>query len=150
MIERPRLIQEEYLDTDWAPWKVLVICQCLNLAAWPVAEIVAKELFERFPGPYDCDEVSLDPEMESFKELFGIVRCIGFGNKRIKYLVEMSRQYTHCYEIYHETYDRYPIMKFNGCGEYANDAWTLMVLGKRCAPRDKHLMRYAVKKGLLP
>lgn len=73
----------------------------------------------------------------------------GFGNKRIKYLVEMSRQYTRCYEIYHERYDRYDIMKFNGCGEYANDAWTLMVLGQKCSPRDKHLMRYAVKRGLL-
>ena len=42
---------------------------------------MAKELFERFPGPYDCDEVSLDPETESFKDLFEVVRCLGSATR---------------------------------------------------------------------
>ena len=149
MQDRPQLIQEDYFGTAHWPWKVLVICQCLNMATWPVAEVVAAELFNMYQDPYACDEVCLDLNSASYRELFDVVKQLGFGNKRTRYIVNMSRMYTKEMELYGESYGMYHVDQFPGCGSYAHDAWTLMVLGKPCNPKDKQLHRYAKRVGLL-
>ena len=149
MKDRSQLIQEDYFGTPNWPWKVLVICQCLNMATWPVVEAVAKELFESYPDPYACDEVCLDRESASYREFYNMVRILGFGHKRVKFIVEMSRMYVKAMELYGESYGRYRVEEYPGCGQYAQDAWKVMVLKQSCDPKDKHIRRYAKKVGLL-
>jgi endonuclease III len=149
MKDRPNLIQEDYIGTEHFPWKVLVICQCLNLASWPTVEVVVKDFFERYPDPYTCDEVSLDKNTQSNKALFNLVRFLGFGERRTEYLIQMSREYVGNIRKYEDSYGKYPISKFTGCGKYACDAWDLFVLQRKCRPADKHLKRYAEKVKLM-
>ena len=147
MRDRSQLIQEDYVDEEHFPWKVLLICQCLNRAAWPVAEIVVKEILEIYPDPFEAEDVSLDPESDSYNSLFGVVRCLGFGKNRAKYFVEMSRSYVRCLEVYGDRYFRYPVKSFAGCGQYAEDAWTLFVLRRPCEPKDRLLRNYVERMG---
>ena len=149
MKDRLNLIQEDYVGSEHYPWRVLVICQCLNLASWPTVEVVVKEFFEKYPDPYACDEVSLDENTDSNRELYELVKYLGFGTRRVSYLVRMSREYVKCMRAYHEVYSSYPVQEFIGCGKYARDAWTLFVLRQKCSPTDKHLRRYAEKMKLL-
>ena len=147
MKDRERLIQEEYVGTEHGPWKVLVICQCLNRSAWPVAEIIVKEIFERYPDPYSMDEISLESIEDTV--LYEIVKSIGLGRQRVENLIKMSRQYTACIKYKKDQYHFYDVRNFRGCGQYAADAWRLFVLKMPCMPLDKHLRRYAEKEKLL-
>ena len=151
MIERPRLVQEDYIDTEHGPWKVLVICQCLNCAAWPMVEVVVKNLFMKYPSPESCDDISLDCDEpnELLADLMNTLRCLGFGSKRANYMINMSRQYVTGQRVFGDRYDRYRIAEFAGCGRYALDAWDLFVLKRPCDPKDIHLRRYAIRAGLL-
>jgi len=133
---RKRLIQEDYVDTDYGPWKVLVICQCLNQATWMVVEKVVEKLFEKYPNPKSVAKA--DP-----LELFEIVRSLGFGARRTDNLIDMSKQYRVQEEEFGDDYELYDILSMEGCGVYALDAWQLFVLKIPCNPKDRHLKRYA-------
>lgn len=146
--DRARLIQEDYIDTDFGPWKVLSVCQCLNRAAWPVAEVVAAELFEAFPNPYVVDDEAV-PGTESYDKAFNILSCLGLGNRRAKFFTRMCWQYTSAISSHKNNLEAYPIEEFMGCGQYAKDAWSLFVLKKACLPNDRLLRKYAERKGLL-
>lgn len=148
MENRERLIQEDYIDTPHGPWKVLVICQCLNLATWMVAEKVVKELFERYPTPYMAGSVVLETDLASRNELLDIYRPLGFSTRRTNQFVMMSRQYASTESRFGDRYEDYQIQGFSGCGRYAEDAWNLFVLKKPLEPNDRHLMRYAMRVGL--
>lgn len=135
MEDRDKLIQEEYIDTEYGPWKVLVICQCLNQATWVVVERIVNELFRIFPNPQAMREA--DP-----MEVFEIVRDLGFGARRTDFLISMSKSYRDQFEEYGQDFEKYDIWNMEGCGVYAMDAWNLFVLKKRVEPKDKHLKRY--------
>ena len=149
MRDRVRLIQEDYIDTEFGPWKVLSVCQCLNRAAWPVAEVVATELFEAFPNPYVVDDYNPGPGTESYDQAYKILGCLGLGNRRAKFFTRMCWDYTMASSIHKDRYYAYPIKEFMGCGQYAQDAWLLFVLKKACSPTDRLLRAYAERKGLL-
>ena len=150
MRDRERLIQEDYVETPHFPWKVLVICQCLNKAGWPIVQEVVKELFEKYPDPMSCDEICLDSQEpnEELAELSDLVRCLGLSDRRVDFLIRMSRQYVAAEKVFGSRYDRYPVTEFRGCGQYAKDAWDLLVLGRPCVPNDRHLARLAKRIGL--
>jgi endonuclease III len=114
-----------------------------------VAELVVKEIFELYPDPIDVDEVTLDPINDSYQTLYEIIRVLGLGKNRMRYLVEMSRQFVRCRALFGDDYRLYRVREFTGCGQYAIDAWRLFVLKERCRPLDRHLIRYAVKEGLV-
>jgi endonuclease III len=147
MQDRERLIQEDHIRQSDGPWRVLVICQCLNLAAWMVAEQVVEELFEKWPRPEDLAEAEVE-------DVVDVVRRLGFGSRRAMSLKSMSlksmsRSYADCEDRFGLRWREYPVMAFKGCGEYARDAWDLFVLMSPCEPSDVHLRRYAKRVGLL-
>ena len=150
MIDRERLIQEDYVNTDHGPWKVLVICQCLNRASWPTAEKVVKALFADYPSPISVDvgPLNFSQGTETEDLLYAILRPLGFGIKRVHRLIDMSRAYVEASKVYGSDYDEYPVMDFSGCGQYALDAWWLFVLKKTCRPDDRLLKKYAIRTGL--
>ena len=150
MVDRERLLQEDYVVTEHGPWKVLVVCQCLNQATWVVAEKVLEELFAKYPSPDSLDLVPLtDLEgNEMIDGLYTILRPLGFGMRRVNHLLTMSRQYVRVREDFRGQFEFYPINSFTGCGEYACDAWALFVLKLHRMPKDKQLVRYAKRVGL--
>jgi endonuclease III len=140
MTDRERLIQEDYIDTEHGPWKILVICQCLNMATWMVAEEVVKELFEKYPNPTAMAKAFPD-------ELFAMVKRLGFATKKTDNLIMMSKQYLIEEEVNGNKFALYRVRDMDGCGSYAADAWDLFVLKRACDPKDKQLRRYAEKLG---
>ena len=148
MRDRARLIQEDYIDTEFGPWKVLSVCQCLHRAAWPAAEVVATELFEVFPNPYIVDDYDSVPGTESYDQAYKILKCLGLGDRRAKFFTRMCWDYTTAVTAHKNNLEAYPIKEFMGCGQYAQDAWSLFVLKKACLPKDRLLLKYAERKGL--
>jgi len=150
MKDRSHLIQEDYINSAEYPWKVLVVCQCLNQATWMVAERVLVELFAKYPSPDSLDLVPLTyVEGNALTEdLYWIFRPLGFGMRRVNSLLDMSREYVQERQVKGEAFETYDIGSFTGCGDYACDAWTLFVLKQPRKPRDKQLARYAKRAGL--
>lgn len=151
MRNRDRLLQEEYINTVHGPWKILVVCSCLNVVAWPIAEVVLQDVFERYQDPWDMDEVNIPENIDQAQdnELYQIVKCLGFGMQRTERLIRMSRSYTYCLKQYGVEFHRYKVKDFRGCGVYACDAWKLFVLKEPCSPKDRYLLRYAESTDLL-
>lgn len=149
MPDRPRMIQEDYVNTDFGPWKVLTVCQCLNRVSWPAAEVVIRGLFEVVPNPYCVDDYNAEPGTESYDTAYEILKCLGMGNRRARYFTRMCWAYTNSISAHKDNLHAYPIKEFMGCGPYAQDAWTLFVLNKACKPTDRLLRAYAERKGLL-
>ena len=135
MRDRERLLQEDYVGESDGPWKVLVICQCLNRAGWVVAERVLRELFAEYPTPKSV--ATADPD-----RLREILRPLGLSDQRVPKLMAMSERYACHRDHFGVRYSEYPVARFSGCGRYAADAWDLFVLRKRCEPIDRHLRRY--------
>lgn len=148
MKDRSKLIQEDYEGTDHFPWKVLVICQCLNQATWMVAEKVVETLFREFPSPdsLNLKTMKLYVACRTEDRVTEILRPLGFGTKREARLVRMSEQYVEARELYKEEFKKYWIEAFSGCGQYARDAWDLFVLKKSCEPEDRLLKKYSLRK----
>lgn len=146
MKDRTQLIQQDYEGTDHFPWKVLVICQCLNQATWMVAEKVVAQIFEEYPSPSACDRRLMRPFMGCRTEdkLTDILRPLGFDTKRADRLMRMSEQYNDQVTLIPH-YEFYPIESFSGCGQYARDAWNLFVLKRDCNPKDRLLKKYREK-----
>ena len=150
MNDRVRLLQEDYKGSEWFPWKVLVICQCLNKVSWMTAEKVVVKLFTQYPSPANFDLLFLTylegSELEI--DLYAILRPLGFGMKRVYHLIDMSQAYVDAMSDFGSNYEEYPVTSFSGCGQYALDAWRLFVLKKACRPDDRLLRKYAEREGL--
>jgi len=144
MTDRERLIQEEYVDTKYGPWKVLVICQLLNKTTWKQVEKVVSEIFHEWPSPGKLALMSFD-DMRSLENL---LRPLGFVKSRTKNLLKMSLQYCEERSKWADNWIMYEIFSFAGCGRYAEDAWKLFVLKETCYPLDRRLRDYAKEYGL--
>jgi endonuclease III len=144
MENRPTLLQEEYVKQEHGPWKVLVVCQFLNRTTWKQAEPALEEFFKLVPSPDAMPRaVIVSDELES------IVKPLGLALHRLRNLIFMTAEYREAVKKYGKDYDRYPVLEFDGCGRYAEDAWKLFVLKQACAPKDKQLLRYAAREKLL-
>lgn len=148
MENRDRLLQEEYIDTEWGPWKVIIICQCLNLTTWKQAEPALKTIFERWPNPDAVASLGYEgyeSELKVFKE---VLKPLGFVERRTLSIIAMSDAWWKLYQIHGDDYPKWDIRFFRGVGEYAHSAWNLFVLKRACAPKDERLKWYAQREGL--
>jgi endonuclease III-like uncharacterized protein len=143
MNDRDRLLQEDYVDTKHGPWKVLVVCQTLNRTTWVQAEPTLRKIFGRWPSPKD---MALMPVHEMF-ELEEMLKPLGMSKNRKQFMLAMSLQYYEASQQY-DSFADYPVREFKGCGQYAEDAWSLFVLKRMCTPADRRLREYAQQVGL--
>jgi len=139
--DRTQLIQEDYMDSDFFPWKVLVICICLNRSSWMHAEVIIKNIFNNYSNPVDLATAE-------WEDVFEMVRSLGCGVNRAKSLIYTSVEYSRSVILFKDDYEKYPVNTFRGCGQYAMDAWTLFVLEEPCCPYDRLLKKYAERVGL--
>jgi methyl-CpG-binding domain protein 4 len=144
MIDRDRLLQEDYADTPYGPWKVLVVCQLLNRTTWIQAERALRSIFSKWPSPKSMAFMTVD-DMKEFHE---ILKPLGLSRQRRANLMAMSLQYHAAMDLYAGFRD-FPIQLMKGCGAYAEDAWTLFVLKEECDPKDRRLRDYAREHDLL-
>jgi endonuclease III len=148
MQDRAQLIQEEYINTQFGEWKVLVICQTLNQTTYMQAEKVLTKLFERFPSPHDLAFIS----EKNIPELSDILKSLGLVSRRTNNMLKMSLQYVIQIQDLKDDNDagwmKYDVTQFAGCGQYASDAWGLFVLKEPRCPKDRRLRDYAIKVGL--
>ena len=144
-MDRPRLLQEDYIDTPHGAWKVLVICQCLNRAQWTTVEPILEKLFKKYPEPKSVNLVPLTfvRGCEVIDSLYELFRPLGFGLRRASNFLDMSASFLEAERAFGSNFKLYPVMSFKGCGQYASDAWGLFVLKEERSPRDKQLKRYA-------
>ena len=144
MVDRGKLLQEEYVSTPHGSWKVLVVCQFLNRTTWVQAEPALVKFFEKFPNPESVARISFN-DVDKLKL---ILNSLGFLKSRLKAVLKMSLQFCDVYDQFGEDWSRYDVKSFTGCGQYAADAWDLFVLKKSCAPKDRLLRDYALARGL--
>jgi endonuclease III len=144
MRDREFLLQERYVNEEFGPWKVLVTCMMLNQTTWMQAEKALERIFERWPTPHSFDNMF----NQDWYQLHEILRPLGLVERRSRFLVYMSRQFALNYDNVGTNWHKYRIFSFSGCGQYAEDAWTLFVLKTPCRPKDKRLMYYAKREGL--
>jgi hypothetical protein len=148
MRDRERLIQEDYRDTPDGAWKVLVVCQMLNIAAWMTAERVVAQIFLDYPSPFVLHTEVNERPTETVLRVMDDVRPLGLKDRRTARLLAMTAQYVASAQLFGPEYHRYQIGGFAGCGQYAVDAWQLFILREPCHPTDKQLMRFAKREGL--
>lgn len=151
MEDRERLIQEDYVDTEHGPWKVLLCCICLNLASWKQVEVAMRKLLELYPKPCDID---LMPRTylegcKIYDSIYEVMKPLGFGKRRTGYVLDVTHDYIRLRAALGDRYELFDVERFRGCGPYAVDAWTLLVLKRPCAPKDRRLRRYAVEHQML-
>lgn len=120
------LIQEDMWPNEWV---ILLCCMLLNCTTRRTVEKVLPRLLEKYP---DAEAMAAADE----GELSDIIRCLGFGNRRAKNIVNMSRAYV---------YDDWTHpSQLPGIGEYASAAWEIFVknrLPSEC-PKDGALTLY--------
>ena len=119
-----RLTQERLGGSD--PWKVLVCCILLNRTQGQQSEPVLQELFNRWP-----DASKLVAADDSLEQLIAPLGLVG----RAKHLRQLSKAL--------QTTDpqtRAEVESLPGCGEYAADAWDMLINGRHNFwPRDSKL-----------
>ena len=119
------LIQEQYWPDRW---KMTVICLCLNMTSGRQVRPILPELFRRWPHPvamkYAHDET-----------LKGVIRSLGFVNKRSQALKRMSKDWIEK--------DWTTVKELYGCGQYAQDSDMIFFQGcLELEPEDGELLRY--------
>lgn len=126
-MKREPLIQLKYRKS---PWRLLVACVLLNRTRGTVADPVIRELFERWPTPKSLSGADTD-------ELTRLIEPLGLQHQRALSLVYLSRGYRR------GRYTRRQVKDLAGVGDYAADAYEMLVLGDlRVKPRDKELRRW--------
>jgi endonuclease III-like uncharacterized protein len=145
MNDREVLLQEIYIKGPCGPWRVLVTCMTLNQTTWVQAQPALEAIFKRWPTP-SC---FLGMRPDEVDDLRAILQPLGFMDQRARRLVTMSQQFSMKIREYQDSWEKYEVLWFTGCGQYALDAWSLFVLRRPCAPSDKRLRWYAEKNGLL-
>jgi adenine-specific DNA glycosylase len=149
MENRPKLLQEEYVETDNGPWKVWVVCIFLNQTTWKQAEPVAKRFFEKWPSPEEfCGRFRLE-----ITDVYEVIAPLGLKSRRADLLYRMTEDFLHIRETRGCEYGDWPIrdrgdVRIRGVGKYAKDAWRLFVRKEKCDPEDVQLRRYAMEVGL--
>lgn len=109
------LLQEEFGQDS--PWRILVVCILLNRTQGPQARPIVEEFFRRWPNP-NAFYVMADP-----KDVSALVGKLGLA-KRASYLMDMTRQY-----LFHNEGDH--VIRYAGCGAYAQEAYDMLILGRR-------------------
>ena len=138
------LIQERYAEED--PWRMLVVCQLLNMTQRSQVEPLLDELFSRWPDAHAMAGASL-------VELKKFIRPLGNAQTKAARIVQMSfewwREETECDE------EEWPpsadfVAGLYGCGPYAVDSYNYFVIGdtSRFDSKDSKLAMWRQSKGL--
>lgn len=138
------LIQERYAYDD--PWRLLVVCQLLNLTQRAQVEPLLGELFTRWPDAHAMCGASL-------VELMQFLRPLGNARTKAARLTQMSLQWWK--EESETEEDRWPpaadfVAELYGCGPYAVDSYNYFVLGdtSNFLSGDSKLALWRRSKGL--
>lgn len=118
------LLQEELRGDTW---KTLVACMLLNQTSYKQVRPIIWHLFERYP---DAKALSCAKQ----EELAGMIRALGFQNRRSKALIRMSGEYV----------AGIPVRQLYGVGQYALDSCRMFVEGdvENVRPTDAKLIMY--------
>lgn len=108
------LLQEEFGRNN--PWRILVICILLNRTQGQQARPVLKEFFYRWPGPRALAGADIE-DIEKVIAPLGLI-------KRAGYLKKMTAQYL----VKRPDLD---VTGYAGCGLYAQEAYDMLILGRR-------------------
>lgn len=106
-------IQQAY-RTD--PWRVLVVCQLLNLTNRDQVIALIEDFFDQWPGPSDTEAAGT--ELEEF------IKPLGFAEQRARRLRGMAVDYMKA-----EVLSRSMVQMLHGCGQYAADAFAVFCQG---------------------
>lgn len=120
------LIQEDLWPNEWA---IFVACILLNCTTRKSVEKVFPDLIRRYPDAHSMSQADSS-------ELSHIIARLGFGNRRSRYLIEMSKAYL--------KKDWKHASELPGIGEYASAAWEIFIkneLPSTC-PKDGALSAY--------
>ena len=113
-------MNDEYIPIQQAyrtdPWRVLVVCQLLNLTNRTQVIGMIEEFFDNWPGPADTEAAG--PELEEF------IQPLGLAEQRGRRLRNMAEDYMKA-----EVLSRSIIQMLRGCGQYAADAFTVFCQG---------------------
>lgn len=111
------LLQERVGAGD--PWKIIACSILLNLTNYQKVESISRRLFEVYPTAADMAEA--DSQI-----LFELIRPLGLGRRRVRYLKEFSEQYLEQRETLGD--ENLKVKEMSGCGKYAEDAYRLLYL----------------------
>lgn len=134
-----RLRQEAYLGE---PWKVLVICSLLNKTSGKQAEPVIEALFNRYPDVRSLAAANV-------RDVEEMVSSLGIKS-RASAIVKMAWEYCKSNPL-QSAAGAENVEKFPGCGEYARQAWEMLVEGRRDFwPKDSKLCMRMIEMRLNP
>ena len=114
------LIQERYAKED--PWRMLVVCQLLNLTQRKQMEPLLDELFRRWPDAYTMSGAMLT-------ELMKFLRPLGNARTKAVRLVNMSLTWWQWERSGEDLPGPEFVRNLYGCGPYAVDSYNYFVLG---------------------
>lgn len=120
------LIQEDLWPSEF---KILVACMLLNCTTRKMMERVFPTLIAKYPDAQSMANAD-------HSELSQIISRLGFGNRRAKSLINMSRAYL--------KKDWRHVSELPGIGAYASAAWEIFIkneLPSTC-PKDGALSAY--------
>ncbi|KAF3782714.1 Methyl-CpG-binding domain protein [Nymphaea thermarum] len=120
------LMQEQYYDD---PWKVLVICICLNHTSGTQTKRVIEDLFDLSPDP-------LTMMSTRAREIERVTQSLGLQKKRAEILQRFSFEYA--------TTGWTHVTELHGIGKYAADAYAIFCTGRwmDVRPNDHMLNKY--------
>lgn len=130
-------LQHYYAD---APWRVVVVCICLNMTSRRTVGPLLDGLFDRWPTPYDmaCARIDLIEEY---------LQALGFTKQRPRILKQMSQFWFMSWGNDGAPTTREEIKALPGCGEYAADAVSIFCWGHNPATVDDRVLREWISRG---
>ena len=100
----------------------------LNQTSRKQVEPMIETFFDKWPSALDATKAD-DNEMRE------VIKSLGFQNRRVKTIKNMSKQYLYGFEQAKDLY---------GCGKYADDAYRIFIKGEwsQVDPNDQALNKY--------
>jgi endonuclease III len=127
------VIELRYLDD---PWRMLVVCQLLNLTHRAQVEQVVGKLFSCWPTEWQMSRA--DPA-----QVADVIKSLGLQNRRSKALVRFSNEFCGVWVSCDDLPSVEEIESLHGVGPYARDAYRIFFLGERdFEPSDRVLASY--------
>lgn len=129
-------LQEQQVGWPRAPWRILVVCALLNRTHGRQVRPMIGEFFERWPSPQRV--------MQSVDGMYELIRPLGFGNRRIETILNLSEDYNLFFgEGDPDGSSDEWVSAIRGCGQYAKDSIDIFVCGKlQNVSSDTWLQRY--------
>jgi endonuclease III len=129
-------LQYYYRDN---PWRVVVVCACLNMTSRRTVGPLLDGLFDRWPTPYAM-------ATSDVTELSEYLRSLGMTKKRPEMLRLMSAQWWAQWGNEGTPDERDDILDLPGCGDYAADAVSIFVWGYVPPNITDHILREWVEQ----